>query len=146
MLDLSFLGGHASVNITPILVALVWSLGPIIGAFVVRNAIALLMPLLKPYMDEKTLEAFQARFNHIANQGIAWAVQQGAARVEAGKPITVDVKNWMAGQAVEYVARNAPNTAAQAGDVLEKVLARFDLHPAVQALVSPAPPTEPVTQ
>ena len=133
------------VDLTSLITSLILACGPVVLGWVVHNVWIQIRPILARYMDERTLAAFQARFDAVAHQAIAFAVQKGADRVTAGQPITLDIKNWLAGEAVEYVTRNAPDTAAQAGQVLEKVLARFDLHPAVQALVVPGPPAEPVT-
>jgi len=133
------------VDITQLLGYLIVACGPVILGFIARNAFMAIRPTLARYMDERTLSSFQSRFDIIAHQGISYAVSQAATRVQAGQPITVDAKNWIAGEAVQYVVDHAPDTATQAGDVLGKVLARFDLHPAVQALVSPTPPVEPVT-
>ena len=49
----------------------------------------------------------------------------------------------MVDMAVQYATKHAPDLVNEAGEVVEKVLARFDAHPAVQGLIVAAQPSQP---
>ena len=99
------------------------------------------------YLGEKNAASIQERVNQVLNAAIGFATQKGSDLVAQHGAITVPVKNVLVGMAVDYATHHAPDLMSQAGDVFDKVLARFDTHPAVQGLAyqvqQPAAPAHP---
>lgn len=133
------------IDISALLVAAIYSLVPIVLGFTFRFAWAEVSPYAIRYLGQKNYEILQGRVDAVLQSGIGYAVQHGAEYVSKQGPIPVETKNWMVGLAVNYAVQHAPDLMQEAGNVTEKVLARFDTHPAVQALVTPGAPAEPVT-
>ena len=126
---------NMTVDVTPIIVAAITSLVPIVLGFLANVIWKQIKPEAVRYLGEKNAAIFQERVDHVLNAGIGYAVQQGVAAVTARGGITLDTRNLMVDMAVKYAAKHAPDLMAEAGDVVEKVLARFDTHPAVQGLI-----------
>ncbi len=93
------------------------------------------MPTLEHYLGEKNALLLQQRVDHLLNQGIGFAAQKAVTQVRANGGISFDTRNIMVDWAVKYATDHAPDLATSAGNLTEKVLARFDTHPAVQGLV-----------
>lgn len=128
------------IDITNLLVLTEHAVLPVVLLWMVRQAWAFIAPHLATYLGEKNMLAFQQRFDLVADKAIGHAVSEGAQHLLAGKPITVESQNWMVGVAVNYIVQHAPDMATQAGDLAQKILARFDVHPAVQGLIGNVPP------
>ena len=123
-----------TVDLAPLALAAVNQLGPIILAGVASLGFKAIFPEVQKYLGEKNAAIFQDRVNQVLNAGIGFAVQKSDGVIAQHGALTVPVKNVMVGWAVEYATKHAPDLMEQAGDVVEKVLARFDTHPAVQGL------------
>lgn len=132
------------IDISALLVAAIYSLVPIVLGFMFRFAWAEVSPYAVRYLGQRNAEILQGRVDAVLQASIGYAVQHGASYVQGKGPIPVDTKNWMVGLAVNYAVQHAPDLMQEAGNVTEKVLARFDTHSAVQGLVTGAP-AEPVT-
>lgn len=134
-----------SIDVTSLIVALEHAIGPVVLAFVVRFAWTEVSPFLTKYLGEKNMLAFQQRFDIVADKAIGYAVNEGSKKLTTGAPITVHDQGWMVDMAVNYLVSHAPEMAEQAGELSQKILARFDSHPAVQGLIGAPPPApEPV--
>lgn len=129
-----------AIDITNLLVLVLKAVVPAALLWMAHIAWAFLAPHLVTYLGEKNMLVFQQRFDLAADKAIGFAVAQGAKRLTAGAPITIDNQNWMVSLAVNYLVQHAPDMATQAGELTEKILARFDSHPAVQGLIGNTPP------
>ena len=131
-----------NVDVTPLLVAAITSLVPIVLTFAASQAYKAVKPELLKYLGERNAAIFQDRVNQVLGAAIGFAVQRGADAVSQHGGKTIQSKNLLDDMPVNYAVKHAPELMSQAGDVTEKVLARFDAHPAVQGLIaatSPAP-------
>ena len=129
-----------TVDLTPLLIAAIYALVPIVITFVANVAFKAIQPELVKYLGEKNAAVFQDRVNQVLQAGIGFAVQKGADAVSQHGGITFQSKNLLVDMAVNYAVKHAPDLMSQAGDVTEKVLARFDSHPAVQGLIAATAP------
>lgn len=123
-----------TVDVTPLLVAAIYALVPIVITFAASFAWKAVQPMIVKYLGEKTAGEIQARLDHVLSAAIGFAVQDAAAAVSAHGGITFDTRNLMVEGAVKYATDHAPDLMRDVGNVTEKVLARFDTHPAVQGL------------
>lgn len=131
------------IDISGLIIAAVYSLFPVVLGFLGRAAWKELSPFAIRYLGEQNAMIFQGRVDSVLSAAIGFAVQHGAEYVKSKGPIPVDTKSWMVEMAVNYATSHAGDLMAEAGNVTEKVLARFDTHPAVQGLVT-GKPMEPV--
>lgn len=130
-----------NVDVTALVVAAINQLEPMILIGLASLGYKALSPSIQKFLGEKNAAIFQDRVNHVLNVAIGFAVQKSDGLVAEHGALTVPVKNVMVGWAAEYAMKHAPDLMEEAGDVVEKVLARFDTHPAVQGLVYAAQPT-----
>ena len=135
---------NMTVDVTPLLVAAIYALVPILFTFAANLAWKGVQPALVRYLGQKDAALLQERVNQVLSAGIGFAVQEAAATVTAHGAVTVDTRNWMVGAAVKYATAHAPDLMTEAGNVTQKVLARFDTHPAVQGLVAATLPAQPL--
>ena len=124
-----------TVDITPLLVAAIYALVPILMTFLASLAWKEVRPYAVRYLGEKAAADMQARLDRVLSAAIGFAVQDAAAAVSAHGGITFETRNLMVDTAVRYASDHAPDLMRDVGAVTEKVLARFDTHPAVQGLV-----------
>ena len=132
-----------TVDVTPLIVAAIQSIAPIVLLFLAHLAYEKAWPILSRYIGQKDAAILQDRVDRVLKAGIGFAVQKAAGTVQDHGAITVDTKSWMVGMAVQYATSHAPDLMAEAGQVTDKVLARFDTHPAVQGLLDVLPAGEP---
>lgn len=123
-----------TVDLTPVVLAFINQLAPIVLIGLASLGYKALSPKINQFLGEKNAAIFQDRVNQVLNAAIGFAVHEGMALATEHGAITVPVKNVLVGMAVEYATKHAPDLMTEAGDVVEKVLARFDTHPAVQGL------------
>ncbi len=123
-----------TVDLTALILAAINHLGPVIITGVASLGFKLAWPTIVKYLGEQNATSFQARVDQVLNAAIGFATQKGADLVAQHGAITLPVKNVLVGSAVDYATHHAPDLMSEAGDVVEKVLARFDSHPAVQGL------------
>ncbi|MCW6508196.1 hypothetical protein M8523_09195 [Hyphomicrobiales bacterium BP6-180914] len=132
-----------TVDLTAFALAAINQLGPIVLTGVASLLFKAVWPEIVKFLGEKNAATFQARVNEVLNAAIGFAVQKGGALVTSHGALTIDVKNVLVGMAVDYASKHAPDLMTQAGDIVEKVLARFDTHPSVQGLIYA---TQPLAQ
>ena len=125
-----------TVNVTPLLVAAIYALVPIVLTFAASLAWKEVRPFVVKYLGESTAEKLQSRLDKVLSAAIGYAVQESAAAVTSHGGITFDTRNLMVEAAVKYATDNAPDLMREVGGVTQKVLARFDAHPAVQGLIA----------
>lgn len=126
-----------NVDLTPILAALVPVLLPTLVVFLANLGFRKVWPELVKYLGEKNAASFQARVNEVLNRAIGFGVDKALAEIQA-HPASVDVKSFVVRVALEYATSHANELAVQAGQLEEKILARFASHPDVQQLYAPA--------
>ena len=124
-----------NVDVTPLLVAAIYALVPIVMTALASIGWKDAKPYVVKYLGEKTAGEIQTRLDRVLSAAIGFAVQNAAAAVSAHGGITFETRNFMVETAVKYASDHAPELMSDVGNVTEKVLARFDTHPAVQGLV-----------
>ena len=85
------------------------------------------------YLDQKTSELLAANVNGVLDKAIAFAATQAHAQIGRADPAVfrASVDGWIASWAADYAVKHAPDLMKQAGDVVEKIVARIGDHPAV---------------
>jgi hypothetical protein len=129
-----------TLDLTPLLLALEGILVPIVLGFIVNMVWKEVQPFVVKYLGAKNALILQDRFSALATHAIGYAVQAGGDRITRDGGITVDTRNIMVNWATQYANDHAADLAQDAGNVAEKMLARFDTHPAVQGLLLPPIP------
>ena len=129
-----------TLDFTPILLALEGIIVPIVLGWVVNQAWKEVQPYLVKYLGAKNAMILQERFSKLADHAIAYAVQAGGDRIARDGGITVGTRNIMVDWAVGYANDHAADLSQDAGMVTEKMMARFDTHPAVKGLLLPPIP------
>ena len=125
-----------TVNVTPLLVAAIYAIVPIVLTFLASIAWKEVRPFVVKYLGEAAAEKLQARLDRVLSAAIGFAVQEAATAVSGHGGITFETRNMMVEAAVKYATDHAPDLIRDVGGVTEKVLARFDTHPAVQGLIA----------
>lgn len=128
-----------NVDVTPIMVAMVYALVPTLAVFAANLAWRHLYPELVKYLGEKNAASLQARVNELLHKAIGFGVDKAVTALQSGGGISIDPKGFVVRMALQYATSHATDLALQAGDLEEKILARFAEHPAVQQLYGPAP-------
>ena len=123
-----------TVDLTALVLAAINQLAPVLIAGLASLAFKAAWPTVTKYLGEQNAATFQDRVNQVLNAAIGFAVQKGSDSVLRDGAITFQTKNLMVEWAVSYATKHAPDLMTEAGEVVEKVLARFDTHPAVQGL------------